>query len=230
MSSELQLLIIIVFGGVGLYYLAKYVFINLSPLVLNIIKLVFVFVALFVFYLNYNSIDSKIELTQAIKDRNAIVQKRLEQIRDAEVEYKKVKGEYAGNFKQLKDFLLNDSIPTVKMIGSIPDSLVGQESRAIALGIISRDTTLDPVRTVLFTHNFDAVVDSINYIPFAGGKEFTLAADEIEKGKVKVKVFEAKASYKDIYSGLAINNEGVNVNLFMAIGSLTDPTLNGNWK
>jgi len=230
MSSELQLLIIIVLGGVGLYYLSKYVFVNLSPIVLNIIKLVFVAIFLLVAYLNYNSIDSKIQLTEMVKSRNKIVQKRLEQIRDAEVEYKKVKGEYAGNFKQLKDFLLNDSIPTVKMIGTVPDSLLGQETKALELGIISRDTTLNPVRDVLFISNFDAVVDSINYIPFAGGKEFTLAADEIEKGKVKVKVFEAKASYKDVYKGLNTDNEGISMGDFLRIGSLTEPTLNGNWK
>jgi hypothetical protein len=217
-------------SAVGLFFLSKYVLINQSAMILNIVKVVFALIIVVVAYMNYDSIDSKMKLTDSVNYRNGVVQERLTQIKDAQVEYKKVRGQYAGNFEQLIDFLQNDSIPTVKMVGSVPDSLAGQEAKALELGLISRDTTKNPVRTMIFKENFDAIVDSINYIPFSGGKEFTMAASEVEKGKVKVKVFEAKASLKDIYIGLKTDNEGIDMSEFLAVGSLTEPTTNGNWK
>ncbi|PIZ06644.1 MAG: hypothetical protein COY57_00890, partial [Flavobacteriales bacterium CG_4_10_14_0_8_um_filter_32_5] len=62
------------------------------------------------------------------------------------------------------------------------------------------------------------------------GKEFEMASGEIEKGKVKVKVFEVKAAYKDVYTGLDLKNEGVDLDAFVAVGSMEESTTNGNWK
>lgn len=224
------LLIIIILAAVALYFLSKYVLIGFSPMLLNIIKLVFVGLIVVAAYMNYNSIQNKIELTAEIKERNKVVQERLEQIRDAQVEYKKIRGEYAANFTQLIDFLTNDSIIIIYSKGEVPDSLLGQEARAIALGIIVRDTTKKPVREELFKENFDKIVSKINLIPYSDGKEFEMANGEIEKGKVKVKVFEAKAAYKDVYYGLDLKNEGVDLDAFVAVGSLEESTTNGNWK
>lgn len=224
------LLIIIILSAVALYFLSKYVLVGLSPMILNIVKIVFVVLIAVAAYMNYNSIQSKIELTAEIKKRNHVVQERLEQIRDAQVEYKKIRGEYASNFTQLIDFLTNDSLIIIYSKGNLPDSLIGQESKAIALGIIIRDTTKIPVREELFKENFDKVVSKINLIPYAEGKEFEMASGEIEKGKVKVKVFEVKAAYKDVYYGLDLKNEGVDLDAFVAVGSMEESTTNGNWK
>lgn len=141
--------------------------------------------AIFIAYLVWNSIDSKIVLTETVAKRNKVVQKRMEQIRDAQVEYKKLKGEYANSFDKLVGFLKNDSIIQVKMEGEVPDSLLGREQEALAMGIIRRDTTKIPVREELFKENFDAIVDSMMYIPFAGGKQFIIRAGELEKEKSK---------------------------------------------
>lgn len=224
------LLLIILLGAVALYFLSKYVLIGLSPMLLNIVKIVFVVLIVLGAYMNYNAIDSKIKLASEIKTRNAAVQERLEQIRDAQVEYKKLKGEYAANFTQLIDFLKNDSLVIIYSKGNLPDSLLGQEAKAIAMGIIVRDTTKSPVRNELFKENFDEIVSKINLVPFNDGLEFEMANGEIEKGKVKVKVFEAKTSYANVYKGLDVKNEGLDLDAFIAVGSLEEPTTNGNWK
>lgn len=224
------LLLIILLGAVALYFLSKYVLIGLSPMLLNIVKIVFVVLIVLGAYMNYNAIDSKIKLASEIKTRNAAVQERLEQIRDAQVEYKKLKGEYAANFTQLIDFLKNDSLIIIYSKGNLPDSLLGQEAKAIAMGIIVRDTTKSPVRNELFKENFDEIVSKINLVPFNDGLEFEMANGEIEKGKVKVKVFEAKTSYTNVYKGLDVKNEGLDLDAFIAVGSLEEPTTNGNWK
>lgn len=226
----MELLIIIILAAVALYFLSKYVLVGLSPMILNIVKIVFVALIAVAAYMNYDSIQSKIELEKEIKKRNKVVQERLEQIRDAQVEYKKIRGEYASNFTQLIDFLNNDSIILVYSEGEVPDSLIGQEARALELKIIIRDTTKVPVREELFKENFDKIVKDMNIVPYSDGKEFEMASGEIEKGKVKVKVFEAKAAYKDVYHGLNLKNEGVDLDAFVAIGSMEEPTTNGNWK
>jgi len=186
--------------------------------------------AVFMGYLIWNSIESKIILTESVETRREAVKSRLTQIGDAQIAYKNVRGEYAGSFNQLIDFLENDSIVQVKMEGEVPDSLIGKEAEALAMGIIKRDTTKIPVRNELFKENFQAVIDSISFIPYAGGKEFTIAAGEIDKGKMKLKVFEVKAELADIYSGLETNNEGIDMSKYMAIGSMEEATTNGNWN
>ena len=224
------LLIIIILAGIALYFLSKYVLVGLSPMILNIVKIVFVALIAVAAYMNYDSIQSKIELEKEIKKRNQVVQERLENIRDAQIEYKKIKGEYAGDFNKLLDFLNNDSIVLVYSEGEVPDSLIGQEARALELGIIIRDTTKVPVREELFKENFDKVVKDMNIVPFSDGVEFEIASGEIEKGKVMVKVFEVKTPYKNVYNGLDLKNEGVDLDAYIAVGSMEEPTTNGNWK
>ncbi len=224
------MLILLIVSIIAMILLSKYVLLGLSPMILNIVKIAFVLVICFLAYLNFNSIDSKIVLTESVEIRNKVVRERLEQIRDAQVEYKKVRGEYAKNFDNLIDFLSNDSIPQVKMEGEVPDSLLGKEALALEMGIIKRDTTKIPVREILFVENFNKVLDSLAYIPYSGGVKFTMDAGKVEKGKVVVGVFEAKASLKDVYKGLKTDNEGIDMSEFIAIGSMDEPTTNGNWK
>lgn len=180
-------------------------------------------------YLIWDSIESKIELTETVKVRNGVVQAKLEQIRDAQVEYKRVRGEYADSFEKLTDFLKNDSIVQVKMEGEVPDSLLGQEAKALEMGIIKRDTTKIPVRDILFQDNFNAIVDSMPYVPYTQGKTFAIDAGEVEKGKVQVKVFVVTAYLKDIYAGLKTDNEGYDMADSLSIGSMEEPKTNGNW-
>ena len=187
-------------------------------------------ISMFIAFMIWDSIDSKMVLTESVEARNQVVYGKLEQIRDAQVQYKKVRGTYAGSFGQLVDFLENDSIVLVKMEGEVPDSLIGRESIALEMGIIVRDTTKIPVREQLFVDNFQSIVDSISYIPFAGGKEFTLAAGAIEKNKMQVPVFEVKAAIADVYKGLDTDNEGYDMSKFIIIGSMEEPTTNGNWN
>lgn len=226
----MTLIIIILLAALALYFLSKYVFVGLPPMLLNVVKLVFVVLIALTAYMNYDSIQSKIELEKEIKKRNKVVQTHLENIRDAQIEYKKLKGEYAGSFDKLLDFLNNDSLIIVYSEGEVPDSLLGQEAKALEMGIIIRDTTKVPVRQELFKENFDKIVKDMNIVPYSDGVEFEIAAGEIEKGKVMVKVFEVKTPYKNVYNGLDLKNEGVDLEAYIAVGSMEESTTNGNWK
>lgn len=229
MNSILSL-VLIIFAGVGFYFFAKHFLIKQSPMIVNIFKIVFVLAIGLVTYMNYNSIDSKMVLTETVDIRRAEVKARLAQISEAQVEYKKIRGAYAGSFDDLIYFLKNDSVVQVKMEGVVPDSLIGKEAIALEMGIIKRDTTKIPVREILFAENFDEVVTNMPIIPFAGGKEFTIKATTIQKKDNKIPVFEVKAELTDVYQGLKTDNEGYDMSLFLAVGSLEEPTTNGNWK
>ncbi|MGE0561178.1 MAG: hypothetical protein AB7O47_05135 [Flavobacteriales bacterium] len=194
-----------------------------------VIQLVLIVASAFMGYLIYDSIDSKIELEKEVKHRKAVVIERLEQIKEAQISYKKVRGEYAKSFDQLRDFLTNDSLIVVKAIGVVPDSLLGQEAKALAMGIIVRDTSKIAVRDEMFKGNFQQVVDSLSIIPFSDGSSFSINSGEIEKGKVKVKVFEVTAPYKEIFKGLKTDNEGIDMSQALILGSMTEPSINGNW-
>ena len=194
-----------------------------------VIQLVLIVASAFMGYLIYDSIDSKIELEKEVRLRKSIVIERLEKIKEAQINYKKVRGEYAKSFDQLKDFLENDSLIVVKAIGVVPDSLLGQEAKALAMGIIVRDTSKIAVREELFKDNFQKVVDSLAIIPFSGGTKFSINSGEIAKGKVKVKVFEVAAPYTEIFKGLKTDNEGIDMTQSLILGSMTEPSINGNW-
>ncbi|HCQ29462.1 MAG TPA: hypothetical protein DIU39_04185 [Flavobacteriales bacterium] len=226
--SLLLLFIIIALISVGLGYLS-YRFLN-SPAAKLSAYIVLIGLNAFVGYKIYDSIESEIKFREETERRKAIVVERLKQIREAQVVYKSRKGEYAKNFEQLTNFLRNDSIQVIYSVGDLPDSLLGQEAKAIELGIITRDTTLIPVRDTLFKQNFDMIVDSLPYIPFSGGKKFNIDAGEIESGKVKVKVFEVSASLGDIYRGLDIANKNIDTTEVLKVGSMQEATLNGNWE
>ena len=186
-------------------------------------------IAIFIGYLIWDSIDSKIILTESVEMRNSAVQERLTNIADAQIEYKKLKGTYAATFDDLINFLENDSVILVKMEGEVPDSLLGKESLALEMGIIVRDTTKIPVREQLFKENFAAIVDSMAYIPYGAGKQFTIAAGAVEKNKMMIAVFEVKAALTDIYQGLETENEGYDMTEFITVGSMEEPKTNGNW-
>ena len=194
------------------------------------IQAVLLVVAAFIAYLIYDSIQSKIELEKEIAYRTEVVVNHMEHIKEAQIAFKKEKGYYARDFRQLTHFLENDSLVIVKAIGEVPDSLLGKEALALEMGIIIRDTSLIPVRNEMFVgENFEEIIKSMPIIPFSNGKQFDIDAGEVEKGKIKVKVFEVKASFKDIFTGMDVKNEGVDLDEFMILGSMTEPTTNGNW-
>ena len=171
------------------------------------IQAVLILLAAFIAYMIYDSIESKIELEKEIAHRTEVVIDHMEHIKDAQIAFKKNKGYYARDFRQLTHFLENDSLVIVKAIGEVPDSLIGQEALAIGMGIIVRDTSLIPVKDNMFIgEDFDEIIKSMSTIPFSDGKQFEINAGEVEKGKQKIKVFEVKASFKDIFNGMDVKN------------------------
>ena len=198
-----------------------------------------VLLGLFIVYLFYVAVQSVIEPITFQKEqqkRYAETIQRLKDIRNAEGAFKEMNGDYTASFDTLIDFVKNGKIAVVRKIGEIPEELLGQitEKEAIAKGMIIRDTTKIAVIDTLFPKNYQ--IDSLRYIPYAQGREFTLKKGVIETAsKLKVKVFEASAPSKYILTGLdeqqIINlNDGLDYK-GLKVGSITEVNNGaGNWE
>ena len=187
-------------------------------------------------YATVQSIVKPIEFQKEQQKRYAETIQRLKDIRTAEGAFKEVNGDYTASFDTLIDFVKTGEFSIVRKIGEIPEDLLGQisEKEAIQKGMIIRDTTKVSVLDSLYPANYK--IDSLRFIPYAGGREFTLKKGVIEtQSKLKVKVFEASAPSKYILKGLdeqeIINlNDGLDYK-GLKVGSVTEVNNGaGNWE
>jgi len=208
----------------------------------KVIQVILVIAVLILSYFIYDSIQQPIRFNKEQQSRydDAIV--RLKDIRTAQIAFKDVYGMYTGSFDTLVNFLNTGNFKVVKMIGSIPDSLLDagmDEKQALKLKLISRDTIEVNVKDSLFK-NTNFVVDSLRFVPHSGGKQFELAKGEVTTGsKVVVQVFEAKVHNDVLLNGLE-KQLIINFNDYrekyagypgLRVGSLTEANNNaGNWE
>lgn len=192
-------------------------------------------------YYIYVGIQTPIQFEQEKAVRYEKVKQSLIDIRKAQEAYKQIHGVYANDFNALIETMKTQSLPMVKAIGSIPDSLIEKgwtEQQAVGAGLIIRDTIMEPIMGSIFAKDFK--IDDLRYIPFTDKKEFELASGEVVTGsKVKVKVFEAKAPYTLWLEGL---DKQLIINLVeqkivngqyegLKVGSLNEANNNaGNWE
>ncbi len=198
-----------------------------------------VLLAALIVYLGYvcvKSITDPIEFkTEQTKRYNVTIQ-RLKDIRTAQAAYKEVNNAYTASFDTLIAFIKTAEFKVIRKEGEIPEDLLGKitEKEAIKKGMIVRDTTRVSIIDSLFPKGW--VADSMRFIPYSGGREFTMGVGEVETAsKLKVKVFEAKAASKYILKDLD-EQEIINLNdgleyKGLKVGSLTEiNNAAGNWE
>lgn len=164
-----------------------------------------------------NIIGAPISFNKVRNHRKEIVKQRLMDIRTVQLAYKSMNKVYASEFDTLVDFIKNDKLPVIKVIGNPDDTTQ----------VIRRDTTYIEVWDSLFK-NRSNIIDSLPYIPFAKNKRFDLNAGSIKKGKINVQVFEAWTYY---FSFLADQDgQFVDREEIIRVGSMTEATTSGNWE
>ncbi len=196
----------------------------------NIVKIVLVVVIIALVYFVYESIMKPVRFNKAVETRNSEVVQNLIDIRMAQVTYKAIHGKFTGSFDTLIGFLKNGEIPVIKIIPDPTDTTFTRTIRD-TLGYI-------PVIDSLFKGRSGFKVDDIKFIPYTTKDVFKMEAGIIDKGGVKVNVFEASALYSVYLKGL--DNQGV-INLIatkeqlerfpgLKVGSMTEATTDGNWE
>ncbi len=209
-----------------------------------IIQIVLIAAAAFLGYQLWDSIQDPIRFDEERSVRYRATVERLIDIRKAQVAYREVNGQFSGNWDSLVSFVKYDSIPQIRRIGMLTDSMVEAgltERTAMMRGLIIRDTVRISVLDYVFTADYKA--DSLRYIPHSGGQEFWLGQTIITTGSgVKVPVFEARAHNNQFLNDLKEDYEQLIINLNeqrrkndlypgLKVGSVTEANNNaGNWE
>ncbi|MDC1105259.1 hypothetical protein OAT16_01040 [Prolixibacteraceae bacterium] len=210
-----------------------------------LIQVVLIAISAFIAFQIYKTVEQPILYKNAKKERYDVVVARLKEIRRAELAYKSVNGHFTGSWDTLITFVADDSLPLVRRIGSLNDSMVDAgwtEAKALKKGLIIRDTLYIGVKDSLFKAvGFNP--NDLAVVPYSGGKRFQLGAAVITTGSgVKVPVFEVKAHNRQFlkelegeYEQFIVNdNEAARVNTKfpgLKVGSVIEANNNaGNWE
>lgn len=179
-------------------------------------------------YFNYTSINSDIQFTSQSKERYNTVKKRLEVIRAGQLAYKERYKDYAKDFNTLVDFIKNGKMRILRMDGNADDSL------AVAKGLVKRDTIEIPV-IGSYAFSFPGYpIDSIAFIPYGNGEKFDMKTDYIlGEGGDSTNIQPAimvSANFQVFMKSLGEKFDKTIPDSLIKVGSLTEPTTNGNWR
>ncbi len=179
----------------------------------------------------YLSIMKPVRFNAEMDKRKAVVIKRLEAIRTAELAYKDVFGDYTANFDTLMLFVRDGRLPLVAKLSTLPDSLSEMPvSRQIEEGYLTFDTTYVSAYDSLFGKVENFKLEKLPFIPFSEGEKFQIETGHIEKGQVLVPVIYLLAKKEQYLKGLDedfINRDYVKD---IEMGSLSEPSTDGNWE
>jgi hypothetical protein len=188
-------------------------------------------VAIVLSYWLYSIINKPIEFEKIKSKRYAKVEKRLEEIRDAQQAYRQKYGKYSDDFNQLIAFVDTGMI----------DIVVRKDSSFMAYNKtyqqdMNRDTVIirvigrESAKTSIFKGEYDA--SQLRVVPIATiDEEFEIGAGSLERNGISIPVFEVSVSnelmFKDI---MDTYSNFIDKNYKLQMGSLTEPSVSGNWK
>ncbi len=181
-------------------------------------------------YYVYESIMGPVRFNKEKAQREEVVIERLKEIRSSQFIYKQLQGSYATDFDTLISFLKVAEIPVVKIVRD-PNDTTYTLTINDTVGYIK-------VADSLFGKQANFSYARFKTVPFSGGDLFNLQADTISRGGVKVHVFEAKAPFTSFLKGMdeqrVINiiakYEDIERYPGLRVGSLTEPSTDGNWE
>ncbi|MGB0982302.1 MAG: hypothetical protein ACPGUH_09405 [Winogradskyella sp.] len=227
-------IILIILLTVGIVWLIdKFVPKKLKPIVQLCLWVVIIALG----YLTFDSVYEEIKFNELKEKRYKVVIKQLIDIRDSQVAYKEVNGEYAGNFDALIKFVDTAQVPITQR----RDSTVLDVEKTRQFGGVETMKTI----TLIDTLSYYSVKDSIfkgdtrykkmmNVAIGKPGTKFSLKADKLDD----ISVFEAsidKALILDGEKTHLVNKEkqvlsvdGVN-GPTLKVGSMEEVNTNGNW-
>ncbi len=195
-----------------------------------IIKIVLVGVVAALGFWLYSIIQEPIQYEELKAKRYSLVQQRMEQIREAQKSYKDENGYFAKDFKTLVAFIDTGKITIKERKDSAfmrYDKVYQQDMNVDT--IIVKVIGFQNVKEKLFGLKFDA--SKLEMVPDVEGEKFQMDATRIEVKDVIVNVFEVKADDIQIFNDVLDKfKQFIDEEHAVTVGSLTEPTLSGNWK
>lgn len=196
----------------------------------KIVQVILAIVIIGLGYLVYDSIMKPVRFNKEMAIREGIVIQKLKDIRSSQMIYKQLKGSYAPGFDSLISFLKIAEIPVVKMVADPSDTTFTRTINDTVGFINVADSLFGKIKGFSFA--------SLKTIPYSKGLLFEMDADTIERGGVEVHVFEAKAPFTAFLNGmdeqtiinLISKYEDINWYAGIKVGSLIEPSTDGNWE
>ncbi|MCF8358127.1 MAG: hypothetical protein K9H26_05165 [Prolixibacteraceae bacterium] len=209
-----------------------------------IIQVVLIAVAVVLAYLIWDSVRTPLDFEKEKASRYEDVIENLKDIRKAQLAFKDVNNQFCGDWDSLISFVKFDSIPKIRKIGMLTDSMIEaglDEKAAMRKGLIIRDTIKVSVLEEVFGKKYK--IDELKFIPHSNGEVFWLRQTIITTGSgIKVPLFEARAHNNQILVELIDDYEQEIINLNeqrrknnrypgLKVGSILEPNNNaGNWE
>jgi len=179
----------------------------------------------------YQSIMQPINFQRVERVRKCDVTEQLENIREAQLAYKGENGFYCSSLDELVGFVDTGFINIIERKDTsfmYYDKIYQKDMNKDS--VIIRVLGQEKVSTQLYGEGFMA--ESLRFIS-GTDSTFTMDASEIKKNGVDVATFEVSAPYAVIFADIAedypqafkkVSNES------LTIGSLTEPTISGNYE
>ena len=202
------------------------------------IKAVLYVISVVLAYQIYLSVMAPITFNKNREERFSTVIEKLKDIRDAQVAYRTVNGEFAKDFESLINFIDTG----VYTITQQKDSSFMRYNRVYRIDMQVDTVVVDTLGTVAVKDSLfkgDSSYKTLFSVPFAqNGERFEMKADVVNKQGFDAPVFGASVKKdvvlydqpKDLLARENAHNsiEEVNGNT-IKVGSLTDVSTSGNW-
>jgi hypothetical protein len=189
---------------------------------IRIIQGVLLIVVVYLGYMLWETIQEPVRFNREKDRRSEIVVQNLKDIRSVQQMYRSLNDSFAPSFDTLIKFMVEGQIPMVKIIYDPSDTTLTKTIND-TVGFVS-------VADSLFGRRPGFVVNDLQYIPFSDGEKFELDAGKISKGGVMVPVFMAIAPKQAYLHGLPKDQVNKGSVKDLIVGSLTEPTTDGNWE
>ncbi len=199
-----------------------------------IISLILIALSVLLAYKIYDGVMGNIKFHQEKKKRYAKVIDRLKIIRESEIAYKKVKGDYTKDFNTLIHFIETDSFPIVRTY---------EKSKKVIERGVEKEVEFKVVDTIGFTKVIESFKDK-DYKDMAKvpgtDVNFDIETGYVVKGtsEIKTPVFEVKVPKREVLKGMDKDLIDQEVNQyavdqvrgeFISVGTLDDVKDSGNW-
>lgn len=200
---------------------------------LTIINIALALVAILLAYLVFDSIRQPVAFENTRRERETKVIQNLKDIRSTQTLFKQTYNRYTASFDSLIEYVKTGELPVVNIIPD-PSDTTFTKTINDTVGFVK-------VSDSLFKNRVDFNVNDLRYIPFSNKVEFEMNAGYIMRGGLKVAVFEAKAPYKSYLNdedkkfrqrvnNLRAEQEDLDKYAGLKVGSMDEPSLNGNWE
>ncbi|MBT3546284.1 MAG: hypothetical protein HN487_01115 [Flavobacterium sp.] len=232
------MIILIILAVVATFGFA-YLIVKYLPLKFKwIISLVLVFLGALLVFKIYDGIMKPINFNKDKRIRYVKVIQNLKIIRDAELAYYKVNGNYSDNKEGLIQFIDSAKFAITEVRDTVIQVNKGSRWQPVMVPVEKR--IVDTIGYEPILKSFENTdYKNMFSVPGVEGKQFELTIGLVEKiAGLKVPVFEARTEKKNLLKGMdislvkqemeAIESDQIKGE-YVSVGSLNEVTTGGNW-